>query len=92
MITKTKAALAAALVFGSASTAFAVDVTANADRVVSSYYQQQVAPEAYARAQLFEGRNVGVQNEYPINRFQDQYPVNSDQQHWYERASTDFNS
>lgn len=53
MITKTKTALVAALVLGSASTAFAVDVTANADRVQSSYYQ---AAPAYAHAPLHEGR------------------------------------
>ena len=90
MITKTKAALAAALVFGSASTAFAVDVTAGADRARSSYYQQ-TAPEAYARAELYEGRSVAVQREYP-NGVQYQFPVNSDQKHWLERSPIDFNS
>ena len=88
MITKTKTALVAALILGSASTAFALDGAANADRATSTYLQGTSAP--YARAELYEGRAVGVQRDYQ-NGIQYQ-PVNSDQQHWYERAPIDFNS
>ena len=89
MITKIQTALVAALVIGSASTAFAAEVTANADRDrgFQSYQQTAVAPqprgELIARAQLIEGRNVGVEV---------QYPVPSDQKHWIERSPIDFNS
>ena len=85
MIAKAKTTLVAALVLSSASAAYAVDVTANADRDRGlTTYPQQTAPVAQPRGQLLlEGRNVGVQAPNAIP---------SDQQHWYERAPIDFNS
>jgi hypothetical protein len=88
MITKTKIALVAALVLSSAPAALAANVYGNADRDRGFTTYQQTAP-AQPRGQLIEsrnlieGRNVGVGV---------QYPVPSDQQHWYERAPIDFNS
>jgi hypothetical protein len=93
MITKTKAALAAVLVLGSASTAFAVNVTANADRAPSGYYVQAApASDVYARAQANEVRAAGPRYEYSPRAFEGRYPTTSDQQHWLERAPIDFNS
>ena len=92
MITKTKAALAAVLVLGSASTAFAVNVTANADRAPSNYYVQAPASDVYARAQASEVRAAGPRYEYSPRAFEGHYPTTSDQQHWFERAPIDFNS
>lgn len=88
MITMKKSALIAALVLGSASTAFAANVTANADRVVSGY--EQAAPAAYARAQLNDGRTFALQYEYTGAQGQNLLPA--EQQHWFERAPIDFNS
>ena len=87
MITKT--ALVATLVLSSASAAFAVDVSRNADRDRGfTSYQEQTAPaqprgQAITRGQLIEGRNVGVdvQNAIP-----------SEQRRSYDRNSVDFNS
>ena len=54
MISQMKIAFVAAVLVGSVSTALAVDVTANADRAQSSYYQ---AAPGYAQAPFHEGRN-----------------------------------
>jgi hypothetical protein len=89
MTTIRKSALVAALILGSASTAFAANVTANADRAVSSY--EQAVPNAYARAPLNDGRAFALQYEY-TGGAQGQYPLPAEQQHWYERAPIDFNS
>lgn len=85
MINKTKIALVAALVLGSASTAFAVDVTRNADRDRGfTTYQESAQPRAaQPRGQLIEGRNVGVGFE--------QF-VPAEQKRSYDRNAIDFNS
>jgi hypothetical protein len=92
MITKTKTALVAALILGSASTVFAADFGANADRVGSSYYGQPVAADVYARAPLTEGRAVAAQYDYRFDGSLQARPLQSEQQHWFERAPIDFNS
>jgi hypothetical protein len=96
MINKTKTALVAALVLGSASVAFADDLPYTAEKAaylrnpnapVPTYNEQapayQPAAPAAVRGQLFEGRNVGIS-------VQEQVP--SDQQHWFDRNAIDFNS
>ena len=95
MTTKTKTALVAALVLGSASVAFADDLPYSADKAaylrnpnapVPTYNEQApayqpAAPAAVFRGQLIEGRNVGVQEQVP-----------SEQKHWLDRNPIDFNS
>jgi hypothetical protein len=88
MINKTKTALVAALVLSSASTAFAVDVTRNADRDRGFTSYQESAPAQQprgqvTRGQLIEGRNVGV----GFDQF-----VPAEQKRSYDRNAIDFNS
>jgi hypothetical protein len=88
MITKTKTALVAALVLSAASAASAVEVSANADRDRGFTTYQATVVAQLPRGQqieygLIEGRNVGVE----LQNF-----VPSDQKHWYDRNSIDFNS
>ena len=88
MITKTKIALVAALVLASASTAFAVDVTRNADRDRGFTTYQESAPAQQPRGQAIT-RPV---DRRPQRGRRVQYPVPSDQKHWIERSPIDFNS
>jgi hypothetical protein len=88
MIAKSKTALVAALVLSAASAASAANVTANADRDrgFTTYQTAAVTQQPHGQQVeygLIEGRNVGVdwQNFVP-----------SDQKHWYDRNSIDFNS
>jgi hypothetical protein len=97
MISKTKTALVAALVIGSASVAFADDLPYTAEK--AAYFHNPNAPvptyneaapayeqPAYAtqvRGQLIEGRNVGVSFEQAVP---------AEQKHWIERSPIDFNS
>lgn len=94
MTNKTKIALVAAFALSSASAALADDLPYTADK--SAYlrnpnapvptYNEQVAYQATPRGQAFqlvEGRNVGINVPAAIP---------SDQKHWYDRNSADFNS
>jgi hypothetical protein len=95
MINKTKTALVAALVLGSASVAFADDLPYTAEKSaylrnpnapIPTYNEQApayqpAAPAAVFRGQLIEGRNVGVQEQVP-----------AEQKRSYDRSAIDFNS
>ena len=89
MNTKIKTALVTALVLGSASTAFAVEVTQNADRDRGFTTYQQTAPAPQPRGQvienrgLIEGRNVGVDANNGVP---------SEQKRSFDRNAIDFNS
>jgi hypothetical protein len=90
MITKTKTALVAALVLSSASTAFAVDVTAGGDkdRGFATYQQTTSAPQP--RGQLIERRNVLIEGRNVGVGFEPFVPA--EQRRSYDRNSVDFNS
>jgi hypothetical protein len=92
MFTKTKTALVAAIVIGSASVAMADDLwypPESVDNTRASNPQaqyQQAAPIAQPRASLIEGRNVGIAGQGGF------YSLQNEQRQQLDRNSADFNS